>query len=72
VQTIESWALDIMLVAELRSDADSYIREQAKEARKTWGKKSDLVTRQSLNLIIKCTKPQQLMNATYHYLSVKS
>ena len=56
-QTIEGFALDIMLVAAMRNDADDYIRRQAKKAKKTWGKQSDLVTRKSLNLIIRCSNP---------------
>lgn len=67
-QTIEGFALDMMLVAAMRNDADDYIRRQAKKAKQTWGKQSDLVTRKSLNLIIRCSKPQALINETYAHL----
>lgn len=68
MKTIESWALDIMLVAAMRQDADDYIRRQAKKAKQTWAKRADLVTRQSLNLIIRCSKPQDLINEAYEQM----
>ena len=68
-KTMESWAIDLMLVAYFRDDADSYILKEAKLARDSWGKAAPLAVRRHLkNLCSKRTNRRAWMiYAHIHY-----
>lgn len=62
--SIESWMINMLLVAFSRPSPNRFIRDEARKALKGWAKSEDTTTKNILKMIIRCKTDRGLLLRT--------